>query len=95
MFRRRADPEKVKTDDAILRLLDEMDQFGPDSQEYATNLRHLERIKAMQNANKRSIDPNTLLTVAGKLGAVLLIVIYEQSGHAMVSKALGFVGKSD
>jgi uncharacterized protein YehS (DUF1456 family) len=77
----------------IDRVLSEMDEHGPDAPEYPDLLSYLERLVALKRGNSNSSpSPDTLMTVAGNLLGILVIVAYEQK-HVMSSKGLGFIGK--
>jgi hypothetical protein len=85
--------ETRRLDFAIDRVLDEMDNYGPDSEEYPKLLTSLERMVALREArNKRTVSTDTLVTTAGYLLGVLLIVGYEH-GHVMTSKAVNLLMK--
>lgn len=82
-----------RLEDCMMKILDEMDTFGPDSQEYPTMLDHLERVSNLHKSeDKRKATPDNLILVAGNLLGILVIVAYEQK-HVMTSKGLGFVRK--
>lgn len=86
--------EKKKSsdfDDAIDRVLVELNTEGLDSEEYARRLKHLERLAALRNEErKRRVSPDTLAIVGANLLGILIIVGYEQ-GHVVASKGLGMI----
>ena len=81
--------ENTSLDPVIVRLLLEMAENGPDSEEYSTNLAYLERIHALQHKNTRSrLTPDAVALVLGNLLGIVIIVAYEQK-HVITSKGLG------
>jgi hypothetical protein len=63
----------------------------PSSAKYGELLTRLERLYELRN-KKRRVSPDTIWQVAGSLGAVLIIVAYEQR-HVFVSRAQAFIPK--
>lgn len=59
---------------------------------YEEIMRKLDKLFAIRNNQKSNVDINTVLTVAGSLSGILLILNYERLG-AMTSKAVNFVLK--
>ena len=92
MFGRTPKVVKLKLDDAMINLLDGMDTYGSDSQEYPELLSHLERVSNLRKSEdpKRRVSPDQMAFVIGNILTVLIIVAYEQK-HVMTSKGLGFV----
>lgn len=81
----------------IALILTKMNAVDPKSDEFddlVTRLDALMRMKEREEDSRLSIDPNTLLIVAGNLLGILVIVAYEQK-HVMVSRALGFVNRTE
>lgn len=74
------------------KLLEELAQHDPHSQEFSKAMKHLKKIVDLQSKGKKTIDLNTVILVAGNLLGVLVIVAYEQN-HIMNTKGLGFVRK--
>lgn len=75
------------------RLLNELANEEPDTERYdriADQVAKLYKLKEVDSKNKISAD--TLVTAATSLAGIALIVGYEH-GHALTSKALGFVIK--
>lgn len=94
MFDQSKKIEAAQFDRAIMRVLDEMDTFGPDSPEYAQHLKHLKKLTDLKTKNRRKpISSDMLALVLGNLAGILIIVLYEQK-NVMVSKGLGFVLKT-
>jgi hypothetical protein len=82
-------------DEPIGNILTRMNEAGLDSQKYNECVDHLDRLMEMKtDERKHRIDPNTVLIVLGNLLGILVIVIYEQK-HVMVSRALGFVNRTE
>lgn len=82
------DPPATLVDGQIDDVLSEMQTQGVTSEEYPKLLRYLEQLNDMRKDERRpplSID--TIVTVAGNLLGILLIVAYEQK-HVMTSKGL-------
>lgn len=83
-----------KIQDAIDAILDSMNVYGPDSQEYPQLVEQLEKLTALKQKRKWwKFDPNTVLLVAGNLLGILVIVAYEQN-HVWRSKASDFIHKA-
>lgn len=61
-----------------------------DSETYSKVLRNIERLQDLKRKDRKSLDPNSCLVVAGNLIGILLILGYEQKDFIR-SKALGFV----
>jgi hypothetical protein len=92
MFKRKPTDEP-SLNNVIMRVLSEMETYGPDSEEYPTMLAYLERLSRVQTEDRpRRVSPDTMATVAGNLCGILVIVAYEQR-HVMTSKGLSFVMK--
>ena len=88
-----------KTDErleaAIETIFIEMAEYESDSDEYLELLDRLQRLYAIrQNENKprKSISPDTALTVAGNLAGIALIVNYEKL-NVVTSKAMNLLLK--
>lgn len=88
----------LKKDSVKERIEDEiLSNFGclesikdVDSEAYSKVLRNIERLQALKKKDRKSLDPNSCLVVAGNLIGILLILGYEQKDFIR-SKALGFV----
>lgn len=65
---------------------------SPDSDDYRKIVENLERLVNAQAKlpQKKTLSPDTILTVAGSLAGILLILTYEHS-NVITSKALSFV----
>ena len=88
MFGPRKGTEEDGFDKQIKRILDDMDMFGPGSDEYDRLLKELKQVMKLKDKkkSKRSIDPNTVIVVASNLLGILIIVVYEEK-HVITSKA--------
>jgi len=89
------DNEPTRLDKAIDRILEKMEDEEPDSTEYTylvKTLTLLYEIRPEIKPNPR-ISPDTVLTIAGNLAGIILILSFEKA-HVVTSKALGFVIKS-
>ena len=79
-------------DEPIEKILEELRQQDPDSDEFRTALAHLSKLTEMK-ANTRwkmKISPDTLAIVLGNLIGIMIIVAYEEK-HAITSKGLNFI----
>lgn len=91
MFGKTSKIVDTQLETAMIRLLDDMQTQDSDSQEYTAQLGYLERLNALKTAQRRNrVSPDQMALVAGNLLGILIIVAYEQK-HAMVSKATGFL----
>lgn len=84
-----------RLEEAIETILIEMAECESDSDEYLELLDRLQRLYAIrQNTNKprKSISPDTALTVAGNLAGIALIVNYEKL-NVVTSKAMNLLLK--
>lgn len=77
---------------AIDRLYSELEQLDSTSDEYRIVAGELMRLEDMRARNRRTVDPNVLLTVAANVLTVLIIVSYEQK-NVVATRALGFLSK--
>lgn len=81
-------------DEHIVQILDKMKMYGPDNEEYPRLVEYLERLNKLKGKERRfKFSPDTMLIVVGNLFGILIIVVYEQK-HVIVSKGLGFIGRS-
>lgn len=84
--------ELMKTD-AINRLLAEMDEFGPDSQEYALRLEQLKELTKLQRRRGlAAVSPDAALAAGANLLGIGIIVAYEQH-HVLTSFATKLLNK--
>jgi hypothetical protein len=81
-------------DDAIQRVLLEMQENELDSVKYAESMEKLERLIQLKSEETRGgVSPDTIAIVIGNLAGILIIVSYERA-HVMVSKGLNFILRS-
>lgn len=82
-----------KLQEAIDDIFEEMKPLCSDDPEYAKMREQLSELYALKSAKDSStVDPNAVITVAGSLAGILLIVGFERS-NVLTSKALNFVIK--
>lgn len=76
-------------------VLNKMEDYGPDNDEFPRLLDYLERLHRMKEyeSARFRVTPDTMAIVAGNLLGILIIVAYEQK-HVVVSKGLGFILKT-
>lgn len=94
MFRKKPD-EKTGLDRAIDDVFSDMEGSDSDSPEYAKMVDQLVKLHALKVAEKqpkKNVDANTLVTVAGNLMGVGMILGYEKF-NVVTSKALGMIIK--
>lgn len=94
MFGREPKTEDIELDAAILRLLREMDEYGPEAPEYKTCLEHLDKLTEIRREKTRpKFSMDTMIQAGAGFLGVVAIVAYEQK-HVMASKALTLFGKN-
>ena len=82
--------EPTPLDEQIDAVLKSMTMATPESEEYDTLLKHLERLNELKTKQRRApVSMDTLANVGGTLLGILMIVVYEQK-HVWTSKAFGF-----
>lgn len=75
-------------DELITRVVDDMQMFGPESEEYPKLVTHLAALRKLEADKKPSrVSPDTVVIVLGNLLGILIIVMYEHTG-VITSKAL-------
>jgi len=92
MIGRKPKAIEVKLDIVADNLLDHMIDNPNSRQEFAVDLAHLERIRALRRDDKKRLDPNTMLLVAGNIAGILVVVSYERIA-VVTSKAMNFILK--
>lgn len=91
MFKSKKEPSDL--DKAIAAVHARMNRIGPDDPEYKQQLKYLERLSKLKSESRwKRPDTNTLLSVAGTLAGIAIIVGYERT-NVLTSKALGLVPK--
>lgn len=94
MFGRNVQNESTQLDLIIIKVLDEMIEYGPHQPEYPMLLEQLQKLTALKTTERRDrVSPDTVALVAGNLLGILVIVSYERT-HVMMSKGLGLILKS-
>lgn len=87
MFKRKPSEREKKLDELIAEIMNEMDVFGPLSEDYPLLLKELNRLcKLRDGERRRPVDGNTVALVAGNIFATVLIVWFEHN-NVMSSKA--------
>lgn len=82
-------------DQPIKRVLDDMEMYGPDTEEYEQYVDYLERLYKLKREERAPlVSPDTMAVVLGNLVGILLIIGYEQK-HVMTSKATQFTLKTN
>lgn len=80
--------QKDKLTWEINMLISEMRNYEPYTQEYSTMARNVETLmKASSYRKEPPVNLNTLLTIAGSLAEILLILNYEQV-NVVTTKAM-------
>ena len=93
MFGRPKKVEDVRLEDAIIRILDDMEKVDPSTDEYATLLTQVERFYNLRTTQiSKAVSPDVMATVLANLMGILVIVAYERT-HVFASKAQNFVLK--
>lgn len=79
-------------DKSITRVLEDMDMYGPGSDEYDDLIKHLEKLRnwRAEEQTSRRVSPDTLAIVAGNVAIALIIVAFEQK-HVVTTKLHGFL----
>jgi hypothetical protein len=80
-----------KLDPAVDAVLNSMEIYGPESEEFETMIGRLERLKKLQSEERGGrISPDTMAIVAGNLLGILIMVKYERF-NVLTSKGLGLL----
>jgi hypothetical protein len=85
------DPQELT--DAIEKALVELQDHKPYSAEYIKTLEQIEKLmkfKAPQPELQKPVSLDTVLTVAGNLAGIVLVLGYERA-HVLTSKAFGLI----
>lgn len=87
--------EPTPLDDAITRLFDSLQGMEPESEEYSKTADQLVKLYKLndESKSKKRVSPDTLANLIGSLSGIVTILVFEKSGHIIVTKALGFVTK--
>jgi hypothetical protein len=91
MFGNYFQKRESKLEKPIDAVLNSMELYGPESDEFAKLMRHLDDLNTMQTQERqRRVSPDTVAIVAGNILGILIVVAYEQK-HVVVSKAMGML----
>lgn len=83
---------KIKQErEKLMEMLAELDPIT-DRAQYEVLLNDISRLTGLICGDRRSIDPNTVLSILGTFGSLLLIMNYEKD-NILNAKALSFVKK--
>lgn len=96
MFKIKTPIKPSALEDAIDRLLVEMNSTDPVTDEYGKLVERLDKLHKMKVAEKdngRRVSADAMLTVGANLAGIVLILGFERA-HIITSKALGFVLKT-
>lgn len=78
---------------AIDRIYSELNNFDPDSDEYAKHVSQLSKLYALkENPSDKRVSPDTWVTAGAYLLGIIVIVGYERT-HVVTSKAMAFIKK--
>ena len=79
--------EPTKLDAEIDIVLSRMNNVGPDTEEYDQLLTKLERLHKLKAKDRpQQVSRDTIVSTAGNLLGILLVVVYEQK-HVWTTKA--------
>lgn len=93
MFGKPDKAETLRLNAAVNRILIDMQEADPNSEQYKELLTNLERLTTLRsNGTPSGFSRDTMLTVAANIVGILIIVGYEQT-HVISSKGLGFLPK--
>lgn len=84
--------ERTGIDDEIKAVLDTMSRLSPVAEGYKDQMDYLERLYELKtHERRRKVDSETMAKVGGNLALGLMIVVFEQRGHAITSRTFGFL----
>lgn len=84
--------KRTRIEKEIDKHLDILKDLDYDSEEYASRLHLIERLKIVNgDTQKKQLSPDTILVVIGGLIQVGAILYREEIGHVVSSKAASFV----
>lgn len=94
MFTKKPDTNRQNLETTIDYLLDRLSHAEPHTQEYAAMTENLTKLYALRDEKSyKGASPDVILTVAGNLLGIAMIVGHERVG-VVTSKALQFVMKA-
>ena len=82
----------LEINEAIERILNQMQYVEVDSEEYGTMVSRLDKLYAMKNASKNQLSKDAIWTIGANILGIILILGHERA-HVVTSKALSFIVK--
>lgn len=93
MFERRGKSLDAKLDLTIEAVLDQMLEYGVESEEHKAQMDNLDKLMAIRDKNARKpISLDVIVTTGGMLLGIGIMVAYEQN-HPFTSKAISLLQK--
>ena len=93
MFAIKTVTEPTSLEKETERLLELLSEMQPETEEYAATADQLVKLYKLKEVDsKKVVSPDALVTIAGNLFGIAVIIGYERA-HIITSKALGFVTK--
>jgi hypothetical protein len=97
VFNLNKDVKDTDLQEAITKLISQMEDHAGETEEYttmATNLKMLMEAREIEEKtdNRNALSTDTIVSVAGSLAGILMIISYERA-HVLTSKALAHVVK--
>lgn len=94
MFNRKIDPIELAATEAIISASSALKDHKPDSEEYATIVDQITKLKALmpEKQTRKPLSYDAIFTVIGSLTGIGMIIRHEEL-NVITSKALSFVKK--
>ena len=87
--------DQTDLEEQIAEVHRQMHTVTADSPEYAKMLEQLANLyKIKDPKSKESTTLKDWIPVIGSVGAVLIVLVYESTGHSFTSKAVSFIRKT-
>jgi len=87
--------DQTDLEEQIAEVHRQMHTVTADSPEYAKMLEQLANLyKIKDPKSKESTTLKDWIPVIGSIGAVLIVLVYESTGHSFTSKAVSFIRKT-
>jgi len=87
--------DQTDLEEQIAEVHRQMHTVTADSPEYAKMLEQLANLyKIKDPKSKESTSLRDWIPVIGSIGAVLIVLVYESTGHSFTSKAVSFIRKT-
>ena len=86
---KKGDDRLAKEEDHALAVLKTLD---PESDDYRRVLENVERIRSMRQKTRR-VSPDAIFSGAVTLTSILVILLFEEHGSLLTSKAATFINK--